>query len=208
MLKTDIERPARPMTPLIVLAVLSGYVQHPVVLLLGTLLAMRRFRKGLPARFHADFVRTIAMPALLYRRLRDKLGRDVAFEVFRAIMTTTGFAIQYGNFRGVEAPRTFANLVRFQQRTNREGPTRWNRMEVVEETEQRYEFKVHNCTFRDFFEAIGTPELTPIICAVDNAIFNTYLADQVRFHRGGPRETLATGAPVCRFILEASPAQG
>jgi hypothetical protein len=41
----------------------------------------------------------------------------------------------------VEALRTFQNLVAFQQRTNREGPTRWNELEILEQSENRYEWR-------------------------------------------------------------------
>ena len=46
------------------------------------------------------------------------------------------------------------------------------------------------------------PELTRIMCEVDNAIFNSYLPEQVTFHRNGLGNRLADGAAVCHFVLE------
>lgn len=33
------------------------------------------------------------------------------------------------------------------------------------------------------FTELGVPELTTVMCEMDNAIFNTYLPEEVSFHR-------------------------
>jgi hypothetical protein len=102
----------------------------------------------------------------------------------------------------VEAPRTFENLVAYQQRTSREGPTRWNEMHILEQSEHKYEFRVSRCMFHDLYNQLGMPELTRLMCEVDNAIFNAYLPEQIAFHRNGPGNRLSDGAPECHFVLE------
>jgi predicted ArsR family transcriptional regulator len=75
-------------------------------------------------------------------------------------------------------------------------------MEIEEQSGKRYAFRVKNCLFYEFFSSIGAPELTRFMCATDNAIFSSYLPDEVTFHRNGRYNTIADGAPECRFILE------
>ena len=147
-------------------------------------------------------MKVVAFPAWLYIRLKERLGQEQAFEIMRTVFLTTGLAVQLGNFRAVEAPRTFENLISYQQQTNREGPTRWNKMEILEQSDNRYEFCVHNCMFYDFFSRTGIPELTTVMCSVDNAIFNAYLPEEVTFHRNGCGNRIADGAPSCHFVIE------
>jgi hypothetical protein len=207
MLKTSIDRPGRPIRPLMALGILQGYLRHAFWFLLVTVLTLPRFRRQLPPDLPGEFVRLTELQTWMYMRLRDRVGEAQACEVVRACILPIGLAVQQGNFRAVEAPRTFENLVAYQQRTNCEGPTRWNEMEILEQSEQRYEFRVRRCLFHDLYTQLGTPELTRLMCEVDNAIFNSYLPEQVTFHRNGPGNRLADGAPACHFVLENHGAQ-
>jgi len=202
MLKTDTEHPARPFVLPMAYGILRGYLKRPLLFLLGTLLTFPSFKKRIPGDLPGDFVRTVALQGWLYIRLKDRVGREKAYEIMRAVILPIALAVQHGNFRSVEAGRTFENLVHYQQRTNREGPTRWNRMEIEEQSGKRYTFRVKNCLFYDFFSSIGAPELTKFMCATDNAIFGTYLPEEMTFHRNGLSNTIADGAPECRFIIE------
>jgi len=116
-------------------------------------------------------------------------------------LLTNGLALQQANFRTVEAERTFANLKCYQKLTNSEGSTRLNTMKILEDTPEKYSFKVTRCVFHELFSYLGVPELTSIICAVDNAIFNTYLPNEVVFHREAGH-TIAEGANDCQFVIE------
>jgi len=202
MLKSTLETPAKPAVFFIVLGVLKGYLKNPLFSLLGTAVSFPCFRKRLHQDFPDEFVKRVAFLAWLYIRLKKRLGQERAFEIIRSVFLTAGLAVQLGNFRVVEAPRTFENLVSYQQQTNREGPTRWNKMEILEQNNIRYEFRVHNCMFYDFFSRIGIPELTTVMCSVDNAIFNAYLPEKVTFHRDGCGNRIADGAPSCHFVIE------
>jgi hypothetical protein len=46
------------------------------------------------------------------------------------------------------------------------------------------------------------PEITPVICQIDNAAFDTYLPDRVTVHQGGPGDRIADGKCECRFAWE------
>jgi hypothetical protein len=202
MLKSTIETPAKPAIFFIVLGVLKGYLKNPFFFLLGTAVSFPIFKKRLPPDFPDEFVKVVAFPAWLYIRLKKRLGQKLAFEIIRSVFLTAGLAVQLGNFRTVEAPRTFENLIYYQQQTNREGPTRWNRMEILAQSDNKYEFSVHNCMFYDFFSRAEIPELTTVMCSVDNAIFNVYLPEEVTFHRNGCGNRIADGAPSCHFVIE------
>jgi len=202
MLKTTIDRPGKPLLALLVLGILHGYVKHPLLFLLTTILTLPRFKRHIPKEFPDEFVRTAALQTWLYIRLKERMGREKAYDIVRALVIPVGLSVQQGNFRTVEAPRTFENLIHFQQQTNREGPTRWNELEIIEQNDERYVFRVKNCLFHEFFTQMGVPELTAVICSVDNAIFNTYLPEEITFHRDGVGNRIADGAPECRFVCE------
>ena len=48
--------------------------------------------------------------------------------------------------------------------------------------------------FHEFSVHIGASELTPVVCQIDNAMFNCYLPDEVMFDRGGPGRRIADGS--------------
>ena len=75
-------------------------------------------------------------------------------------------------------------------------------MEIIEKTEDRYVFKVTKCMFYEFFKYLEVPELTRIMCSIDNAIFNSYLPEKIIFHRDGINNRIADGASECMFVIE------
>jgi hypothetical protein len=202
MLKTDTENPARPFVLPMAYGILKGYIKGPLLFLLGTILTLPSFKKRISRDLPEDFVKTVALQSWLYIRLKKRLGQDKAYEITRAVVLPIALAVQQANFRSVEAGRTFGNLIKYQQRTNREGPTRWNQMEIEEQSGKRYAFRVKNCMFHEFFSSIGAPELTKFMCATDNAVFGSYLPEEVIFHRDGLNNRIADGALECRFVIE------
>ena len=202
MLKTTVDRPGTPIKPLLALGILQGYLKRPLWFLLSTLISLPGFRKQIPKELPQEFLKTTVLHTWMYIRLKPKVGQERAYEIVRALVLPIGLAVQQGNFRNVEAPRTFENLIAYQQRTNREGPTRWNEMEVVEQSDRKYEFRVKNCMFHEFYTRLGVPELTKLMCEVDNAIFNTYFPEELTFHRNGIGNRIADGAPECHFVIE------
>jgi hypothetical protein len=93
----------------------------------------------------------------------------------------------------MERERTFKNLCDAEIEVNKAGFTRWNTLEVVEQTERRFEIKITRCLYHELTTALGIPELTPVVCQIDNAAFNSYLPDKVVFNRGGPNRRIADG---------------
>ena len=206
MLKNLNVQPAKPNKILMVLGVLQGYLRTPVLFLLGTLFSLPAFikktRKNLDGIIPEPFIKENALQAWLYIRLKEKIGPGKAFEIMRAFVIPVGYTIQQANFKAVEEQRTFENMITYSQENLRNGSTRWNEVEFVMQTPQHYELKVHNCMFYNFYSSLGIPELTRTMCAVDNAIFNTYLPEKITFHRNGIGNRIVDGAAYCQFVME------
>lgn len=202
MLKSAIEHPGQPNRALMALGILQGYLKKPLGFFIITLLTMPKFKQQISPDFPTEFVRANVLQAWMYIRLKDRLGQEKAYEMVRAFVVPIGLALQQGNFRTVEARRSYENLVNFQQQTHREGVTRWNKMEFLEQTPQKYEIRVTDCMYFKFYQSLGIPEMTRLMCAVDNAIFNSYLPEKITFHRNGIGNRIADGASACMFVIE------
>ena len=202
MLKTNIDNIAKPVISLIIIGVLKGYINKPILFLLKTMFSFKRFKKTIKIDLPKEFIETSGLIAWLYIRLKKEVGKEKAYEIIRAIVLCIGLAVQQANFRNVEAKRTFENLVKYQKYGKNEGITKLNKMEIIEQTENRYVFKVTKCMFYEFFKYLDVPELTKIMCSIDNAIFNSYLPEKIIFHRNGINNRIADGAVECIFVIE------
>jgi len=201
-MKTSIDNISSPKTILIVIGVLSGYIRNWPIFILQLLFTFGKYKKTINSELPKDFIESTAFMAYLYLRLQEKMDKKKAFEVTRAVVLTTGLAVQQANFRNVEAERTYSNLITYQKRANKEGSTKLNTMEIIEESENRYEFIVTRCLFFEFFSELGMKELTSIMCSIDNAIFGSYMGDKLSFHRRGKDNTILKGNSECRFVIE------
>lgn len=86
-----------------------------------------------------------------------------------------------------------------------EGATKLNSMRIIRQTENCYEYCVTKCMFFEFYNYMNTPELTKIMCSADNAIFNTYLPNEIVFERGIGK-TMPEGAKEwLKYIENARP---
>lgn len=201
-MKTNIDNISKPKILLIAIGVMSGYLKKWPIFVLRLLFTFGRFKRGIQSELPKEFIESTAFIAHLYVSLQEKMDKNKAFEVTRAVVMTTGLAMQQANFRNVEDERTYNNLIKYQKRTNKEGTTKLNTMEIIEETETRYEFIVTRCMFFEFFSELGMKELTSILCSVDNAIFGSYMGDELAFHRSGKENTIFSGGSMCRFVIE------
>ena len=205
MMKTSEDIMAKPDISLIILGVLKGYFEDAESRMENAKLLCRKISADMmqdSSRYPADFVQIVSVAAALYIELQKGLDQETALSLVTAAFLPVGLALQLGNFRYVEERHTFDNLIRYQQRTNKLGPTRLNQMEIVTQNDKIYEFHVHNCLFKDAFTELKMPELTKVMCAIDNAIFNVYMPDQVHFHRNGATNTIAEGKQYCTFLCE------
>jgi hypothetical protein len=196
---TPPEFDASKVTAPILLHLLRGKLRFPLLFLLKCKLTVARFRKTIDPRFPADLVDMCALPLWVYINLKRKVGQSEAFEIMRIAILSGGIAQWNLAYRTADEKRTFKNLCDEEIRVNRTGPTRWNTLDVIERTERRFEIRITRCLYHELTTSVGAPELTPVICQIDNAAFNSYLPDAVVFTRGGSGRRIADGAKACTF---------
>lgn len=189
----------RKITTPILLHLMRGKVRFPFLFLLKCKLTVGRFKKTIDPSFPAELVELCALPLWVYINLKQQIGQKAAFEIMRIAILAGGIAQWNLAYRAAEKERTFENLCNQEIQVNRSGPTRWNKLEVVARTERHFEIRITRCLYHELTTSLGIPELTPVICQIDNAAFNSYLPDKVAFTRGGPGHRIADGAKQCTF---------
>jgi L-2-amino-thiazoline-4-carboxylic acid hydrolase-like protein len=137
-------------------------------------------------------------------QLKERIGQPQASEIMRVAILTGGIAQWNFQYRAAERERTFENLCDAEIEVNKAGFTRWNTLEVVERSARRFEIKITRCLYHELTTALGIPELTPVVCQIDNAAFNSYLPDKVIFNRAGPNHRIADGNKECNFVREVA----
>lgn len=188
-------------TPLLIV-LLKKELRFPRLFMLKCKWTVGQFKKRIEARFPKEFLELVALPVWVYINLREQIGQRKAGEIMRIALLTGGLAQQNLLFDTVYSERTFDNLIEKELEINRTGTTRWNTLQIVERTDKRFEMKIVRCLYHELGVSLGVPELIPLVCLIDNAVFNSYLPDQVIFHRGGLNRRIADGDRECHFIWE------
>jgi hypothetical protein len=205
MLITHIDKPAKPASLFILYGILHGYLDHPAIVILRSLIRARTIGRGLNRNLPEDIKQLLALTMGIYSTLKQDLDPDQALALIQAVMIPLGLINQIALFRYVEEPdHTMANLIAAAKRFKEQGPMRLNRHRICEQSENRYTFKVHNCIFVKIFSDNGCPELSTVFCAVDHALYNIYSPGRILFSRGGSKRTIAAGNASCDFICEAA----
>ena len=190
----------RKITTPILTHLLRRDMRFPKLFLVRCKLTVGRLKRRIDPRFPQELIDIAALPLWVYINMKEKIGQQRAFEVMRVAILTGGLAqwnLQYG---AAEKERTFKNLCDAEIEVNKTGFTQWNTLKVVERSERRFEIKITRCLYHELTVSLGLPELTPVICQVDNAAFNSYLPDKVVFNRGGPNHRIADGKKECNFV--------
>jgi hypothetical protein len=186
----------------ILLHMLRSEFRFPLLFMLRCKLTVGRFKRTIDPRFPSDLIELGALPLWVYINLKKKIGQKKAFEIMRVAILTGGIASWNFTYKAAERERNFKNQCDSEIEVNKMGFTKWNTLEVVERTERRFEIKITRCLYHELATSVGVPELTPVICQVDNAAFNSYLPDRIVFNRGGPGHRIADGAKECKFVWD------
>ena len=190
------------LTTPILLHLLRKELRFPLLFMLRCKFTVGRFRKSIDRRFPKDLVDLAALPLWVYINLKRRIGQKKAFEIMRITILTGGIASLNFTYKAAERERNFKNLCDAEIEVNKVGFTRWNTLEVIERTESRFEINITRCLYHELMTSLGVPELTPVVCQIDNAAFNSYLPDKIVFNRGGPGHRIADGARECKFVWE------
>lgn len=188
----------------ILLHELHGRIRFPALFMIRCKLTVGRFKKTVDPRFPKELVDLVALPAWVYINLKKKLGQRQAYEIMRVALLVSGTALQNLQYQTIDKERNFNNFCDLELENNRVGIIRWNTLQIVERTDRRFEMKITRCMFHEFAKSVGVPELTPVVCQVDNAFFNSYLPDKMMFDRGGSGHRIADGAKECNFIWNST----
>jgi hypothetical protein len=167
----------RRVTGPILLHLLAGEVAFPRLFMWRCALTLDRFKRRIDPRFPKELVDMAALPIWVYLNLKARVGQAKAFEILRVAILTGGVAQWNLAYETVDKERTFANLCEQELLVNQTGPTRWNTLEVVDRSEHRFEIRITRCLYHELAVSVGAPELTPVVCQIDNACFNSYLPD-------------------------------
>jgi hypothetical protein len=194
----DMKRVTSPL----LLHMLRNELRFPRAFLMLRKLTAGRFKKTIDKRFPPELLDLAALPLWVYIGLKERLGKRRAFEIMRIALLTGGTAAQNLQFDTVHKERTFPNFADLEIENNRTGLVRWNTMEVVERTARRFEIRITRCMFHELATSLGLPELTPVVCQIDNAMFSSYLPDEMTFDRGGIGHRIADGKRECNFVWE------
>jgi hypothetical protein len=192
----------RKITTPILLHLLSRDMRFPSLFLIRCKLTVGRLKRRIDPKFPQDLIDLAALPLWVYINMKKKLGQQRAFEIMRIAILTGGLAQWNFQYGAADKERTFKNLCDAEIEVNKTGFTKWNTLEVVDRSEKRFEIKITRCLYHELTTSLGLPELTPVICQVDNAAFNSYLPDKMVFNRGGPNHRIADGKKECNFIWD------
>jgi hypothetical protein len=199
----------RKITTPILVHMLRGKIRFPSLFLIKCKLTVGPFKRSIDAtKFPQDLIDLAALPLWVYINMKKKIGQPPAFEIMRVAILTGGIAQWNFQYRAAERERTFEDLCDAEIEVNKAGFTRWNTLEVVERSARRFEIKITRCLYHELTTALGIPELTPVVCQIDNAAFNSYLPDRVVFNRGGPNHRIADGNKECNFVWEVAEDSG
>ncbi len=201
MRKTDVSHIAKISAPIYLIGGLKGYIRHPILMIIKSSIDSKKAVRKIQLDVPNDFKKSYGMVSCLYINLSKKMPKKQAFEIVRAVLLPLGIATMQSNFREAEAERNFDNLVRYQQIAKEEGATRLNKVRIDNISNDKYSYAVTRCMFYEFFREMGVPELTSIMCSIDNAVFSSYLPNQIRFYRG-VGHTIYEGASECEFLIE------
>lgn len=186
----------------ILLELLQDEIPSPEVFLQKCKLSLPKFQSTIDKKFPPDLIKFISMPLWVYINLKNKLEGEKAFEIMRIALLTGGLAKQSILFDSVNKPRTFENFIEQELKINKTGTTKWNNLEIVSKEKNRFEIKITKCLYHELTTSLQIPEATKLICQVDNAVFNSYLPEEIIFHRNGLNRRIADGCNECHFVWE------
>lgn len=188
-------------TPLLI-TLLRNEIRFPEIFILKCSVTLGRFKRKIDPRFPKELIDLASLPIWVYLNLKEKIGPRKAFEIMRIAILTAGVAQQSLLFDSVNTERTFDHFINKELEINKTGTTRWNTLKIIERTSRRFEINITRCLYYELAVSLGIPEITPVICQVDNAVFNAYLPDLIQFNRGGVNRRIADGDTACNFIWE------
>ena len=141
--------------------------------------------------------------AAIHHELVPALGEQRAAEISQVVALGVATSMQRRWYLPPVSERSWDRFHREHERQMQKGLLRHNEHAASStRSGEKVEFHVTRCRFHEAFRELGTPALTEAFCRSDEIVFNEYLPS-MRFHRGGGgANTIARGAPTCRFVFD------
>ncbi|WP_420473674.1 L-2-amino-thiazoline-4-carboxylic acid hydrolase [Noviherbaspirillum sp. ST9] len=186
-----------------VLGPLLGW--HGVPFIIGMLFAAPHYRKQFARVTDDDGLRevkrTFLLVGVLYNRLRDRFGEEVAYRAAHRFIYGLGNAVQrQAYFPPAGVPRKWEWFHQEHEAQIREGFIRNNENDGILYSENQVSLHITRCRFFEAFRDMGNAKLAEAFCASDETVFNEY-SPEMQFHRGSEvPNTIARGARRCTFV--------
>lgn len=150
--------------------------------------------------------KTFLLVGVLYNRLRDRFGDEVAFRTAHRFLFELANTVQrQAYFPPPGMPREWDWFHREHEAQIADGFIRNNENDGVLHSENRVSLHITRCRFFEAFRDMGNAGLAQAFCRSDETIFNEY-SPEMRFHRGlDVPNTIARGAKQCTFIYDRVP---
>lgn len=141
--------------------------------------------------------------AAIHHELAAALGERRAAEISQAVALGVATSVQRRAYLPPISERSWDQFHREHGRQMKKGLMRHNEHAASSSRSgEKVELQITRCRFYEALRELGTPALTEAFCRSDEIVFNEYLPS-MRFHRGGGgANTIARGAPACRFVFE------
>ena len=152
----------------------------------------------------SEFANRLSASAAIYLNLKEKRGKERAFEIMKEMIVPIGCNEQWGNLKSLNIPhkKDMDRLLAFYDFMGKGGVGQFVQRTIIKQNDDIFRFQIRNCFFARFYEEAGTPELTQLFCEVDREFFPKAFPS-LKFHRGDSWEnTIAYGKDHCEFIFE------
>ena len=183
-------------------SVLSSYLTWPMLFLIKAQFNEFKYKKNLVGTWPEEFLNLVVPMANMYVLLSKQIGPKMAFEVMRVGIISTEILLDHKYFIPIENGRSFEKLKNGLKEALVSGITRWNKAKIIEDSDYKFEMRFSYCIFNDFFYQQNIPEFTPIICSHANAVFNSYMPEEIVQHRNGIGNRLSAGASECHQVIQ------
>jgi hypothetical protein len=146
---------------------------------------------------------TFLLVGVLYNELAKRKGAECALSVTQSFLHDLGCAVQRkAYFPPGQGTRTWDYFHDAHEAQMREGFISTNENDGIHRSDRQVTLDIVRCRFHECFRDMGNPAITLAFCRSDETVFNEY-SPIMRFHRGPePVNTIARGAPRCKFIYE------
>lgn len=158
---------------------------------------------GAPAA-EIRYVKQFALAAATYLNLGKKIGKERAFETMRSLLVPLGCAAVQKRFDALDlaAVHGIKRLLAFNEQMEQNDEARFNDRKYITKTDDTCHYVILHCIVFDFFSQAGTPELTRLICEVDQVFYARAFPDFTFDRNGSWENTIAYGRPQCDFLLK------